>query len=365
MLPACLLLPNLGFLTINRSGKKKLSFFILLLCAGAAYKGWAKKSTFWFACAGALLGLSWVYPPYAGVWGPFYAVRYGFLPILILAAVGFGVSKFYFKAKGIAHDNASQPNMTVVVGRVLDTNTSQTVYSNVHVGHDVMGNLSSYTTHNTQLNHNTWLRDLNNDVDVNYSGSGSIQARPGHVLGTMSYDGTSYMDVNYSTGGVFTLPKTVINPFASVVMAVVMVIFGWAFFPVAAVACPLVWYIASKSPTFTARGMWFSTKGPGSVIAETILTYGGGILYGVCAFGVLQALEDENGTTAIVSLCTLIAGLFILHQYAARLKFKREVALYRAGRTELDKLYETGMTKDAARAPAGTVSSSAIPVATS
>ena len=85
------------------------------------------------------------------------------------------------------------------------------------------------------------------------------------------------------------------------------------------------------------------------MFAELILTYVGGVLYAVCALGILKALLDSNGMIAIGSFSALFAGLFMLHQYAARLKFKREVALYKAGRIELDKLYEAGMAKEAAR----------------
>src|SRR5690606_10351345 len=117
-------------------------------------------------------------------------------------------------------------------GRVLDTRTSRDVYSTTHVSRDSTGNLNSHTTHDVVVSHNTWLHDLNNDVDVNYSGSGSIKARPGHVLGTMSYKGSSCIDVNYSTGTIYTVNKASKSILGSIFVAGFGGVLGFFFFPI-------------------------------------------------------------------------------------------------------------------------------------
>lgn len=329
-----------------------MSFLILLLSAAAAYKGYKAKSALWFAVVGFLLAMSWMWQPYGGLlFNLINALTNNILITLISTGAGFGSFKFYLKAKGLepAKKPSAPVEMQLLVGQVIDTKSSQTVFSDVHVSKDSFGNLGSYTTHDVHTSHSTWLRDLNNDVDVNYTGTGTLEARPGHIVGTMSWGGQTFLDINYSTKKVFRKPFTSTNPIGSAMWALAMTALGWILFPVFALLSPLVW--SGKLKWNGGGGLWSNPLAPGAHKTEAIFTFGGGAAYFLIGLAMFTLMVGgaKNMETVGWLLLLMLGVNFALMQYVVKTKKAQEQALLAQGEAKLDERYAAGMARQAGR----------------
>lgn len=335
-----------------------MSFIIFILCAVAAFQAYKRRSPLGFAGTGALLLFAWNYEPYGSLLENLLNTVLGdTLRLAVVAAVLGGGAYLYFKSKGQLKPSSSlfgrddMSDMYLLVGRVLDTKTSSTVFSDTRVTQNAFGQLDSQTSHEVVVTHSTWLHDLNNDVDVNYSGSGSLMARPGHILGTMSYKDRSFLDINFSTNKTFQVPPSTTNVIVSVVFAIAMILLGWVVFPFLALLSPLAW--SGKVKMAGNGGTWTKAVVPGSHRIEAVLTYGGGIAY-LLTFYAFSVLWQNNGTATgyMTAIGVLFAVLVALHQYVVRKVEPLHLALLDKGKAELNRLYKEAEVKHAARAPA-------------
>lgn len=335
-----------------------MSFIIFILCAVAAYQAYKRRSPLGFAGTGALLVLAWNYEPYGSLVENLLNAMLGYtLTLAVAAAVMGGGSYLYFKSKGqlrpksglFGRDDMS--DMYLLVGRVLDTKTSSTVFSDTRITQNAFGQLDSHTSHDVVVTHSTWVHDLNNDVDVNYSGSGTLMARPGHILGTMSYKDRSFLDINFTTNKTFLVSPSTTNIVVSVAWAIALVLMGWAMFPLIALVSPLAW--SGKIKMAGNGGTWTKAVVPGSHRIEAVLTYGGGIAYLLTLYA-FSALWQNNGTATgyMTAIGVLFAVLVALHQYVVRKVEPLHLALLDKGKAELNRLYKEAEVKHAARAAA-------------
>ncbi|MGE8405549.1 MAG: hypothetical protein ACN6QH_00725 [Pseudomonas sp.] len=335
-----------------------MAFVFFLLSIAAGYAAFKRKSPLGFAGAGALLAFWYEFLAADSLIENFgYILIYRWLSLALCAAIGYVGLTLYLKKKGqlpqrkrsiFGESDDVMADMQLLVGRVLDTRSNRTVFSDTHVTQNAFGNLDTYTTHDVQISHNTWLHDINNDVDVTYSGNGDLQARPGHIFGTMSWKGRSFLDVNYSTNKKFTLQGGKAHPLASLVWGVLLVVFGWVMFPLGAVMSPLVW--AGWIGWNGGGGMWSKHIVPGSHKSEALLTYGGCLIY---LLGVMYVASHRGaGDSFVTALGVGCVALSALHYYVTSKIAQSQHELLVRGEAELDRLYTAGMARQKARAEA-------------
>lgn len=327
-----------------------MGFIILLLTAAAGYAAFKRKSAPAFAGVGALAAFWLSYESGVDlIYNIEIITSYRWPWLLIGAAIGYVGCSVWLRGKSgrtVFGDSANAlDDMQLLVGRVLDTRTNHTVFSNTHIQQNAFGNLESHTSHDVQVSHNTWLYDINRDTDVTYSGNGNLQARPGHIFGTMSWKGRSFLDINYSTNKKFVDTGTKYHPVASLVWGAILVVFGWAMFPLFALMSPLVW--AGWINWNGNGGIYTKNVVPGSHKIEALLTYGGGLIY-LAAFALMmtQRRSDDILTALIVGYAALTA----LHYFVVKKIAQSQEALIKRGEAELDKLHASGMARQNARA---------------
>ncbi|MCK1789000.1 hypothetical protein [Pseudomonas violetae] len=336
-----------------------MSFIIFILCAVAAYQAYKRRSPLGFAGTGALLVLAWNYEPYGSLVENLLNAVLGYtLTLAVAAAVMGGGSYLYFKSKGqlrpksglFGRDDMS--DMYLLVGRVLDTQTSSAVFSDTRLTRNAFGQLDTQTSHEVVVTHNTWVHDLTNDVDVNYSGSGTLKARPGHIVGTMSYKGRSFLDINFSTNNTYLVTPLTKSIILSAVIAIGLILLGWVVFPVFALVSPLVW--SGHLKMAGNAGIWTKAVVPGSHRVEALMTYGGGIIYLLLMPIAFSVLWKMNATPPayVTTIGVLFAVLVGLHQYVVRKVEPLHLALLDKGKAELNRLYKEAEVKHAARAAA-------------
>ena len=331
----------------------------------AVFMGLRKKSRAWFSAAGVFLVTLVYYGFYFSVDGllilpPYFSFSYfeyildGRVDLFEFSVCAGALTGFLVAGRFFSKDT-DLSQMWLVVGRVLDTKTSRDVYSNTHVTRDAAGKLNSYTTHDVVVSHSTWLHDLNKDVDVNYSGSGSIQARPGHILGTMSYKGFSCMDINYSTGNVFSIKKVSNNFFGSLLQATVFFVFGF-------IALPVFLLLLVFRPGLALFG-----GVPGAFKTNLTFMLLAAAIYLVMVFLFLSVTQGNLDPSSF-GICLGVAFFcyVALFQKWMAILHKRDVVILEAGKKALDQLYEAAMVKEAARSaagvgPAGAVTSESAP----
>lgn len=329
-----------------------MSFIIFLLTVAAGYAAFKRKSALAFAGAGALAAFWFIYESEIDLMYNIEIVTSYRWPWLAIGAaigyVGFSIWQRGKSGRTVFGDSTNAlDDMQLLVGRVLDTRTNHTVFSNTTVQQNAFGNLESHTSHDVQVSHNTWLYDINRDTDVTYSGNGNLQARPGHIFGTMSWKGRSFLDINYSTSKKFVDTGTKYHPVASLVWGGILVAFGWAMFPLFALMSPLVW--AGWINWNGNGGIYTKNVVPGSHKIEALLTYGGGLIYlAAFAFMMTQRRSDDILTALIVGYAALTA----LHYFVVKKIAQSQEELIARGETELDKLYASGMARQNARAAA-------------
>lgn len=340
-----------------------MNLLFLLLSAAAAYRGYKKKSALWFAGVGFLvaLALSWRGADRVG-YNLSLIVGPHLMPLLMFAIAGFVGFKIYLRVKGIKHTpgaakkasaSREQKPMKLLVGQVIDTKISKTVFSNVHVKRDSFGNVGSHTTHDVRTSHSTWLHDLNSDIEVNYSGTGSLEARSGHIVGTMSWNGTSFLDINYSTQKIFRKPLVSTNPIGSLLTGFCMTLLGWIGFPVFALVAPFMWR--------RGREVLSNFSVPGLRKMEAIYIYGGSAAYAfftLVTFVLLEGGIKNLGVVGCVLLVLLAVNCFLC-QYVAVATRDRQKAFMAEGEAKLDELYAAGMAKQAALEAARTTPAAA------
>lgn len=236
--------------------------------------------------------------------------------------------------------NASQPTqvadeMKLILGRVLDTKSSSQVFSDTHLGRDVFGNLDSYTTHEVVTSHNTWLYDLNRNIETNYSGAGSLKARPGHIIGTMSWKGTSFLTINYSTNtqAMATAPNT--SLLGALIMGGAFVLLGWAMFPVFALLAPLTWMKVLK---WRGGGLFTDYELPGTRRYDAIAVYLGGLVYIAFVAAVING-ATHNSDIGTLFVCAFVFYVLLFQWVMRALKSKFDV-LIAQGKQELNARYE-------------------------
>lgn len=345
-----------------------MSILIFLLCAAGAYQAFKRRSPLGFAGVAVLFMIGAKYESALGLVDSFfYIVLPSFLQIAVAAAIAAGAAHLIFKGngkgKGKGNSNlfgSDDPSdMYLLVGRVLDTKTSSTVFSDTRVTQNAFGQLDTQTSHELVVTHNTWLHDLNNDIDVNYSGSGSLQARPGHILGTMSYKGRSMLDINFSTNQSFSVQPATTHILVSIIVAIASVLLGWVMFPMSALLSPLVWW--GKFKMHGGGGFFAKAIVPGSHRIEAVFTYGGGIAYLLTFFAfILFAMNRAPVSAYFTAVAVLFMTLVGLHQYVVRKIEPLHLALINKGRAELNRLYKEAEMKHAARASEAVVAQAAV-----
>lgn len=325
----------------------------ILLSVVLAVIGYKRKVAYWWGGAGAMLWFAWCIGSddvYFSFWNVLSVMSYGALygnGLYLLACMltGFIGFKVYLKltGQGVRTESTANSSMWLVVGRVVDTQTTETVLSRTHVSRDAFGNIGSHTSHDVYLNHNTWLHDLNSGTEVNYSGSGRLAARPGHVIGTMSWGGMSFLDINYSTKRIFKLPCTSTNPFFALLMALGSLAFGFVLFPVMMAMVPLSWkgVVTMKG----GGGALSQPMAPGAREIEWQWLLASSAVYLVGALSIFSALQARSWGIAVGLLGVVFVCLYGLMQYALCRKKKQELALMAEGERLLDELYESGMAK--------------------
>lgn len=336
-----------------------MNFLILIACAFVAYKSYKAKSPLGFAGAGALLGLAYAYEGWMGFFqNIFIAVAYRSPLLIVPAAIAFGGSYAYFKGKGQLRPSGRKfslkrpddltTDMKLMVGRILDTKNSHVVLSDTHVHQNAMGHLDSYTTHDVRVSHNTWLYDINQDKDVNYSGSGTLQARAGHILGTMSWKRQSFLDINFSTDSSYSVSKTPTSLLVSLIWGGLLIIFGPIIFPLFMLLSPIVWAGWLK---WNGEGGLFSKHLlPSTYRLEAILVYGGGLAYVIAA--IAMSMPPRSSESVLTVLACLFGVFTYLHQYVVKNLAKEHDELLAKGRQELQRLYTAGLARQAAKAGA-------------
>lgn len=250
----------------------------------------------------------------------------------------------YFLLNKNAHAKlikGSEHAMYLLVGRVLRSDTNNTVFSETRLTQDVFGGVGASTSHDIVVTHNTWLYDLNNDIEVNYSGSGSLPARPGHILGTMAYRGRSLLDVNFTTNKSFSVPPASTSIVTSIVMAGAFTLLGWALFPLFMIVLPLTWL-----GLFNAKALFTTAKVPGTDRIEAIFTYAFGVAYGL--FFVLAFTLEQP----LLLLGIYVAALIWAHRFMARKLAALHTDFIEHGHSELNRLYKEAEAKHKARSSA-------------
>jgi hypothetical protein len=280
-----------------------VGLLLLLLCLISAVFAYKKRSPMTIAIAIALGATSW-------------ECRSGFdsyLDLLLTGLLAGGVC--YAGLKIFLALRASQPmpnadEMNLILGVVLDTKNSSQVFSDVTLGRNLFGHLDVETTHEVVISHDTWLYDLNRNIEVNYSGGGTIKARPGHILGTMSWRGKSFLDINFTTNSQGTIARPNTTLVGSLIMGAALVVFGWAMFPLFALMAPLTWIKVVK---WRGGGVFLDYVLPGSKLIEAVAVYLGGLVY--VAF--IAAFANANGHNYSVGTVIGCAFVFyvLLHQW--------------------------------------------------
>lgn len=327
-----------------------MGFIIFLLAVAAGYFAFKRQSKAGFAGAGLLAAIWFAYEPNVNLGYNLQIVFSYRWPFLIVgAAIGYVASAIWLRHKAgrSIFGDSSNPldDMQLLVGQVLDTKSNHTVFSDVHVRENVFGGLESHTTHDVRVSHNTWLYDINRDTEVSYSGSGDLQARPGHIFGTMSWKGRSFLDINYSTGKKYVDRGTAFHPVASLVWGGILVVFGWAMFPLFALMSPLVW--AGWLKWNGNGGIYTKNVVPGSHKIEALLTYGGGVIY---LLALTYMVTQRNGGGVVPALIVGYGALAALHYYVVKKIAQSQAELLTRGEAELDTLYASGMARQKARA---------------
>ena len=330
-----------------------MGIIIYLLAAFAAFTALKRRSILVFIGAGELVlfGLVSTESDTGIFYTLFLMLTKGILLTAGFAAVSALIGYAVLKATGSQQAKDFDPvtDMNLVVGRVLDTQSTTTVFSDTTVSRNAMGHLDSHTSHDVQVTHNTWLHDLNKDLDVNYSGDGKLQARPGHILGTMSWSGRTLLDINFSTRQRFCVEPATTNILASGVWAAILLVMGWAIFPVFALLSPLVWMGVLR---WNGNGGVITTAvAPGSHKLEAIFVYGGGLAY-LLAIIAFQSWDHGRMTNVGTIVTFLFITLVALHQYVVRMVKIRHLALLEQGEAELNRLYKQAEAKYEARAAA-------------
>lgn len=340
-----------------------MTILLSILAAVVAYQAFKRMSPAGMAIA-VVIGLC----SYQSLFSPFMeTIELVFINnlgnLIIICAIAYSAAYLFFKKVYLKFQAGAQESwvsdMRVVVGRVLDTKTNTTVYSSVNIGRDSLGGVSGYTSHDVEVTHNTWLLDLNTGREVNYSGGGEMRARPGHVLGTMSWKGRNLIDRNFNTGQVFYPQKTSTNIFVSMLWSAMLVLFGVILFPVLCFMAPMVWlgWFAWNGNA----GVFVNNVAPGFHKIEAGLIYGGGLIYLVAWAIVMWRGNDTLGLIPPVAFI-----LFVLyvsaHQYVARTVVKRYETLIELGKAEIDRQYQLAEEKHRAAAASAASAESTAPV---
>ncbi|MBM5458635.1 hypothetical protein H8F21_13780 [Pseudomonas sp. P66] len=333
-----------------------MTIFLMLLAVFCAYMAFKRLSPLGFAGAAVVFIFGLAYEAGGSLLGTFlFLVHEKLPPTAIIAAVAYGLSygvlvllgKKKFGRTSAPSDATSKmlKGMNVVVGRVLDTRSRSTVYTDVSIGRNAFGNLEANTYHDVQVSHSTWLHDLNTGRDVHYAGNGELRARPGHILGTVSWRGRSLIDHNFSTGMTYSVPPDTTSVFSSAIWAGILVVFGWAIFPIAALMSPLVW--AGWLNWNGHGGFFVRNVAPGTHRIEAVMTYIGGLAYLIAVPIVLKSGDFVGPATF-----WLYAALLALHQFVVRASHKRQTALMKVAASEIHRLYKEAEEKHQARAAA-------------
>jgi len=104
------------------------------------------------------------------------------------------------------------PNINKVIGELQEINTTETnrtiMYSTTST--NAFGQRStSYDTQNYTLRkYSGWVKKLSDGREQKISGTGSIDARPGHTVALATYNGLNLLEINYTTGTVFNRKNT-------------------------------------------------------------------------------------------------------------------------------------------------------------
>lgn len=328
-----------------------MNFIILMLAAYTAYYAYKSSSPVHFAGATALLAAGFTYNSDMGVGGLIWLLVEHWGRLLVFAALGYGVAYWALGKQGklVARTDAvvDFTEMSVMVGRVLDTENKSTVFSNTSIGKDVLGNLEAKTTHDVRMSHSTWMHDLTAEKDVHYSGSGELQARPGHILGTMSWSGRSLLDINFTTDNVFSVTAGKVHPAASAVMGFIHVLLGALIFPVG-----LLFPILNPK---SEKGFFVKNVAPGTKKMELMHTLLGCVVF-LIALGMSgDAIAHQN----FGALCVIWAAVYVIltvtyHRLATAVK-ARYLELLDKGEYELRALYSQAEAKYTARAAAQNV----------
>lgn len=310
-----------------------------LVAAILAYK---RKSDIGFAFVGVIFMFWLGHQQGNDLWGTVELVfRFNLLYVALSAAAAFLLGRVAIhlgekaKSEKKSERDGVLKGMSLVVGRILQTNSNTTVLTDVNLTRNVFGGLQADTTHDVQVTHNTWLRDLNTNREVNYTGSGQLRARVGHIFGTMSWRGDSLIDHNFSTGRTYSAQATSTNIILSVIFSLVMIIFGWALFPIFALASPLVWAGLMR---WKGGAIYLDRAIPGVNRLESIFTYGGGVIY-LAVWLYLFNYQRGSVDDFIAAGSIVFVALVALHQYVVRTAKTRHDALITAGNAELARLY--------------------------
>lgn len=320
-----------------------MNIIIGLVGLVAAIVAFKRKSDIGFAFVGVVFMFWLGYQQGNDIWGTVELVfRFNLLYVALSAAAAFLLGRVAIhlaeKAKSGRETGGDGVlrGMSLMVGRILQTNSNTMVFTDVNLTRNAFGGLQANTTHDVQVTHNTWLHDLNTNREVNYTGSGQLKARVGHILGTMSWRGDSIIDHNFSTGRTYAAQATSTNIFLSAIFSLAMTAFGWALFPVFALASPLVW---AGFMRWRGGALYLDRAIPGVNRLEAIFTYGGGAIYLVSWLYLFNYHRGYfNDFVAVGSI--VFVALIVLHQYVVRAAKTRHDALVAAGNAELARLYQ-------------------------
>lgn len=335
-----------------------MTLLIILAAVFCGIKAFKQKNPVWASGAAALLYYGLWYWRFGEIFAALNYIIYSeILTLAVIVAVTYGVTWAVFgkmkheKAEAaIAQETGTLQGMSLLVGRILDTRSKDTVFTDVSIGRDVFGGLEATTSHEVQVSHSTWLQDLTTGKEVHYAGSGELRARAGHILGTMSWRGKSLIDINFSTEKVYTVQAVNPHPIASAFWAGALMVFGWALFPLFVLMSPLVWL--GLINWRNGSGAYIDTVAPGTHRLEAIMTYGGALAYAITLY---QLFSHHNGSfNPLPIIVILFAVLFGLHQFVVRAARKRQIALIETGKSELGRIYREAADKQASQHAAQT-----------
>ncbi|MCQ4282138.1 hypothetical protein NA633_03360 [Pseudomonas stutzeri] len=316
----------------------KLGLYLYALIALTIFL--AIKYRFWFAFAslGPLLLAAWNFELTNHLSRDISLIVDNLMDYIVAFALGGAAYSLLAKLiKGSEHA------MYLLVGRVLGSDTHNTVFSETRLTQDVFGGVGASTSHDIVVTHNTWLYDLNNDIEVNYSGSGSLPARPGHILGTMAYRGRSLLDVNFTTNKSFSIPPASTSIVMSIVMAFAITLLGWVLFPIFMLAVTLSWL-----GLFDAKPFFTTAKVPGTDRIEAIFVYAFGVTYGLL-FVAFFSLHIEH---PLALLGMYVAAFILAHNLLVRKLVALHTDFIEHGHAELNRLFKEAEAKHTARASA-------------